>query len=113
MTKDQFYCLLEQLKAYKQNLDCSEREKEEYLDSIIFYIENNENRFVDEDVTLEDILDELRESQDNDDGGFRDMMFADVDEDDEEYLDDYDSCDNEEYRIHSELLDELQEYLGI
>lgn len=113
MTPDQFDSLLEQLKTYKQNLDFSEREKEEYLNGIIFYFKNNENHFVDNEITLEEIFDELREQRDNDDGGFRDMMFSDVDEDDEEYPDDYDPCDNEEYRIHSELLDELQKCLEI
>ena len=113
MTQEQFDSLLERLKDYKQNLDFSEREKEEYLDRIIYNIENSENRFVNEETSLEDIFDELREQQDWSDGGYQDSMFPDVNEEDEEYPDDYNPRNNEEYSIHSELLDELQEYLGI
>lgn len=113
MTQEQFDSLLGQLKGFKHNLDFSEREKEEYIDGIIFYFENNENRFIDEDISLEDIFDELREQQDWNDGRCHEIMSPDVNDDDEEYPDDYDPCDNEEYRIHSELLDELQEYLEI
>ncbi len=111
MTQEQFDNLLEQLESYKRDLDFSEREKEEYLDGIIFYIQNNEDHIVDEEVTLEEIFDELREQIDWSDGGYRDSMFPDGNDDDEEYPDGYDSCDDEEYSIHLELLDELQEYL--
>ena len=113
MTQDQFDSLLEQLKDYKQKLNFSEREKEEYINGIIFYFENNENHFVDENLSLDDIFDELREQQEWNDGGSLEVMSPDVNEEDEEYPDGYDPCDNEEYCIHSELLDELREYLEI
>ncbi len=112
MTQEQFGSLLEQLKAYKQNLDFSDREKEEYMDIIINHVENNENLYVNATTTLEDVFDELREQQDWSDGGYQEDMFSDVNEDDEEYPDDYDPRANEEYSIHSMLLDELQDYLG-
>lgn len=47
------------------------------------------------------------------DGGYREDLYPDVNEDDEEYPDDYDPYDNDAYRLHSKILNKLQKYLRI
>lgn len=111
MTQEEFDNILEKLEEYKVNLDNSEREKEEYLGALIDDFKANEERFISDELTLEDFFYQWRESQEFSDGEYRDVMYPDVDEDDQEYPEDYDPYDNDEYRIHSELLDELEEYL--
>ena len=113
MPQEQFDELLEKLETYKFNLDHSEREKEEYLGALIDDLKATEERFLSKELTLEDWFCEKREAQEFKDGGYRDVMHPDVDEDDQEYPDDYDPYDNDEFRIHSKLLDELAEYLEI
>ena len=113
MTQERFDELLEKLETYKFNLENEEREKEEYLGALIDDFKANEERFLSDDLTLEDKFYQWRDSQEYEDGGCREDMFGDVDEDDQEYPDDYDPYDNDEFRIHSKLLDELAEYLKI
>jgi hypothetical protein len=113
MTQEQFDELLEKLETYKFNLDNEDREKEEYLEALIGDFKANEERFLSDGLTLEDWFCERRESQEYADGGYREVMYPDVDEDDQKYTDDYDPYDNDEFRIHSELLDELAEYLEL
>ena len=113
MSQEQFDELLEKLETYKFNLDNEDREKEEYLGALIGDFKANEERFLSDELTLEDWFYERRESQEYVDGGYREDMFGDVDEDDQEYPDDYNPYDNDEFRIHSELLDEIAEYLEI
>lgn len=113
MPQEQFDELLEKLETYNLNLDNEDREKEEYLGALIGDFKANEERFLSDGLTLEDWFCERRESQEYADGGYREDMFPDVDEDDQEYPDDYNPYDNDEFRIHSELLDELAEYLEI
>ena len=113
MTQEQFDELLEKLETYKFNLDNEDREKEEYLGALIGDFKANEERFLSDELTLEDIFYQWRESQEYSDGGYREDMFPDVDEDEQEYPEDYNPYDNDEFRIHSGLLDELAEYLEI
>ena len=113
MTQEQFDELLEKLETYKFNLDNEERGKEEYLGALIDDFKAKEDDLLSDTLTLEDLFYQWRESQEFKDGGYRDVMYSDVDEDDHEYQENYDPYDNEEFRIHSELLDELEEYLEI
>ena len=113
MTQEQFDELLEKLETYKFNLDNEERGKEEYLGALIDDFKAKEDDLLSDTLTLEDLFYQWRESQEFKDGGYRDVMYSDVDEDDHEYQENYDPYDNEEIRIHSELLDELEEYLEI
>ena len=113
MPQEQFDELLEKLETYKFNLDNSEREKEEYLGALIDDFKAKEDDFIADTLTLEDLFYQWREAQEFKDGGYRDVMYPDVDEDDQEYPDDYNPYDNDEFRIHSELLDELEEYLEL
>ena len=113
MTQEQFDELLEKLETYTFNLDNEQREKEEYLGALIEDLKAKEERFLSDELTLEDLFYQWRESQEYKDGGYREDMFPDVDEDDQEYTDAYNPYDNDEFRIHSELLDELAEYLEL
>lgn len=113
MTQEQFDELVEKLENYKFNLDNEQRENEEYLGALIDDFKENEERFLCDELTLEDLFYQWRESQEYEDGGYREDMFPDVDEDDHEYSDNYDPYDNDEFRVHSELLNELAEYLEL
>lgn len=113
MTQEQIDSVLEQLVEYIKQLDPSERAEEEFVNTIIEYFKDNTDSIIDEDTSLEDIFDELREQQSYLDGGYREDMFPDVNEDDEEYTDGYNPYNNEAYHLHSRVLNQLQEYLGI
>lgn len=111
MTQKEFDNILEKLEEYRGNMDNSERENEEYLGELIDDFQANEERFLSNELTLDDLFYQWRESQEYSDGGYRADMYPDVDEDDQEYPEDYDPYDNDAFRIHSEFLDELQAYL--
>lgn len=113
MTQERFDELLDKLETYKFNLENEEREKEEYLGALIDDFRAKEDDFIANTLTLEDLFYQWREAQEYVDGGYHEDMFSNVDEDDQEYPDDYDPYDNDEFRIHSELLDELAEHLEI
>ena len=113
MKKELFGRLLNRMKDFRQELDDSEREKDEYLDFVVERFDDSEERFLSNDYTLEDFFYQMREQQEYEDGGWRDIMLPDVDENGEEYPDDYDPYENEAYHAHSELLNELEEFLQI
>lgn len=113
MTQEQIDSVLEQLEEFVNQLDPSKRAEEEFVEAIIDYFKDNTNSIIDEETSLEDIFEELREQQSYMDGGYREDMFPDVDEDDEEYPDDYNPYNNDAYRLHSRILKQLQEYLRL
>ncbi len=113
MTQEQIDRVLEQLEEYTKQLDISDRAEEEFVDAIIEYFKNNTDSIIDEGISLEDIFEELREQQSYMDGGYREDMFLDVDEDDEEYSNGYNPYNNDAYHLHSRVLERLQEYLNI
>ena len=113
MTQEQIDRVLEQLEKFTKQLAPSDRAGEEFVDAIIEYFKYNRDSIIDERTSLEDIFDELREQQSYMDGGYRENMFPDVDEDDEEYPNGYNPYNNEAYVLHSRVLKQLQEYLSI
>lgn len=113
MSQELFDELLKKLETYKFNLDNKDREKEEYLGALIDDFKAKEDDFLSDSLTLEDLFYQWRESQECKDGGYRENMYPDVDEDDQEYPEGYDPYENDAFRIHSELLDELEEYLDL
>lgn len=113
MTQEQIDSVLKQLEGYVNQLDSSKRAEEEFVETIIDYFKDNTDSIIDEKTSLEDIFEELREQQSYMDGGYREDMFPDVDEDDEEYPNDYNPYNNDAYRLHSRILKQLQEYLRL
>ncbi|MBR1877642.1 MAG: hypothetical protein IJ814_01425 [Paludibacteraceae bacterium] len=113
MTQEQIDRVFEQLEEYKNQLEPFNRAEEEFVDAIIEYFKDNTDSIIDEGTSLEDIFEELREQQSYLDGGYKEDMFPDVDEDDEEYPDGYNPYNNEIYHLHSRILKQLQEYLSV
>lgn len=113
MTREQIDRVVEQLEEFVNHLDSSKRTEEEFVESIIEYFKDNTTSIIDEKTSLEDIFEELREQQSYMDGGYREDMYPDVDEEDEEYPNGYNPYNNETYHLHSRILNQLQGYLSI
>ena len=113
MTQEQIDRVLGQLEEFIKQFAPSDRAKEEFVDAIIKYFKDNTDSIINEGTSLEDIFEELREQQSYMDGGYREYMFPDVDENDEEYPNGYNPYKNEEYILHSRVLKQLKEYLSI
>lgn len=113
MTQEQIDRVLKRLEIYAHQLEPSNREEEEFVKSIIEYFKDNTDVIIDEKIPIQDVFNELREQQSYMDGGYREDLYPDVNEDDEEYPDDYDPYDNDAYRLHSKILNKLQKYLRI
>ena len=113
MTREQIDRVVEQLEEFVNHLDSSKRAEEEFVESIIAYFKDNTNSLFEEGTSLEGVFEELHEQQSYIDGGYREDMFPDVDEEDEEYTDGYNPYNNEAYCLHSRTLKQLQKYLNI
>jgi len=106
MTKEIYDQFLEIVKAYQMEVVSENlRDEEEYLYSVLSEIEVE--NFWEDFETVGDYLDDLRDRQDFEDGGYQEMMFPDVDEDGQDYPEGYNPRDNEAYKTHSQIIKEI------
>lgn len=113
MLKEEYNKLIEDLRSFYQQKMKSNNdiEKQEYIEAIIEEAESED--FINQYDSVELFLEDLLEKQDWTDGGYHDLMYPDVDENDEEYSEEFDPRDNECYGKHRAVLDELKDFLGL
>lgn len=113
MTQEEYDALVEKIQEYANSIevcDNESREREEYVNAILDQL-SIKDKVIESYDTYDDLLQQLFDEQDYTDGGYREVMFPDVDEDDNEYLEGYDPYDNEQYEIHHQVLEDIQNLL--
>ena len=70
MTQEQLELILKQLEEYQKSLDPFDRDKQEMMDIIIEQFKNDMPSWVDDDISLEGIFEEIVEEQSEADSSF-------------------------------------------
>ena len=70
MTQEQLESILKQLENYQKSLDSFDRDKQEIMDIIIEQFKNDMPSWVDDDISLEGIFEEIVEEQSEADSSF-------------------------------------------
>ncbi|MCQ2311532.1 MAG: hypothetical protein MJZ64_07285 [Paludibacteraceae bacterium] len=113
MTQKEYDALVEKIQEYADSIevcDNESRERKEYVDAILDQL-SDEDSIMESYDTYDDLFQQLFEEHDYTDGGYKEDIYPDVDEDDNEYPEDYNPCDNEQYEIHRQVLEDIQNML--
>ena len=70
MTQEQLESVLKQIEEYKKSLDPFDRDKQEMMDIIIEQFKNDMPSWVDDDISIEGIFEEIVEEQSEADSNF-------------------------------------------
>lgn len=70
MTQEQLESILKQLEVYQKSLNPFDRDKQEMMDVIIEQFKNDIPSWVDDDISLEGIFEEIVEEHSEADGNF-------------------------------------------
>jgi len=70
MTQEQLESIRKQLKEYQKSLDSFDRDKQEMMDIIIEHFKNDMLSWVDDDISIEGIFEDIVEEQSEVDSSF-------------------------------------------
>ena len=70
MTQEQLESILKQIEEYQKSLDPFDRDKQEMMDIIIEQFKNDMPSWVDDDISIEGIFEEIVEEQSEADSNF-------------------------------------------